>query len=526
MASTSDWAVFLDDFNGTNKSIIPWSGHSYWQKTPPRTAIIANERVSGQDAVNNQNRLFGFTAAFHDSHDATANWDRLILNKQVINNKKTDVDKAKQILATVYLYADNNPDNLPTDDRGPASLSPAKYDPKNPTKRSGGQWWYAQNFQVEKTINMGTKGKDELAANAKDANAAYAQVTAILWAFNKVYGDPSGQGVDFVPVDVVPVFDSYFVKSLGNFSIQGINANLKQLGLDGVIVPITESAPATKTKGYTNNWNFISTLYNSQLIDGFIGDSFTPGQEGSLPPDALSIYQSNIPYAMDSNFNHFPEYTENGKFVSHFYDGNGSMPVRSSVWFGTEEINGQMVTGILPWDAAAEVGFLPDKYYSIKQKPLGDNNTLGTDNADKITGTDLGDHIHGLGGDDALVAGAGNDQLNGNGGNDVLFGGKGDDLLFGGSGDDDHYGGKGADIFYLSAGDDTIHDFSIEEGDKVFHRYPDSLSVNQLSIDWTDLMSVYRSPNGGLRLESEDGICTTLVNVSLASFLESNSFAQ
>ena len=245
-----------------------------------------------------------------------------------------------------------------------------------------------------------------------------------------------------------------------------------------------------------------------------------------MPSTALPIYQSNIPYAMDSDFNFFSDYTNNFKdrFVSHFYDGNGSLPVRSSVWFGTEKIDGQMVTGILPWDAATKVGFLPDKYYTIKQKPLGNNNTLGTEKADQVTGTALADNLHGLGGNDNLIAGAGNDELNGNEGNDILFGGKGNDRLFGGAGDDDHYGGKGADIFYLSAGGDTIHDFSIEEGDKVFHRYPNSLSVNQLPNPYNDVMSVYQSPNGNLRLESQDGIYTTLVNVDKASFLDSNPF--
>ena len=525
MAFTSDWAVFLDDFNGKHDP-SPWKDHSYWEKTPPRTAIIANERVSGQKDVNNKNRLFGFSAAFHLPNDAIANWDRLSKNQVLINKQKSDIEKAKQILATVYLYAENDPDQLPTNNRGPASLPPAKFNPKYPTKRSGGQWWYAQNFQVEKDIRIGTDNKTDLANNRTDANAAYAQVTAILWAFNKVYVDPSNRGADFVPVDVVPVFDSYFVKSLGNFTIQGIKDNLKQLGLEDVITPIAESAPKATTPKYVDNWNFISTLYNSQLIDGFIGDSFKPGEEGSMPSTALPIYQSNIPYAMDSDFNFFSDYTNNFKdrFVSHFYDGNGSLPVRSSVWFGTEKIDGQMVTGILPWDAATKVGFLPDKYYTIKQKPLGNNNTLGTEKADQVTGTALADNLHGLGGNDNLIAGAGNDELNGNEGNDILFGGKGNDRLFGGAGDDDHYGGKGADIFYLSAGGDTIHDFSIEEGDKVFHRYPNSLSVNQLPNPYNDVMSVYQSPNGNLRLESQDGINTTLVNVDKASFLDSNPF--
>ena len=169
MAFTSDWAVFLDDFNGKHDP-SPWKDHSYWEKTPPRTAIIANERVSGQKDVNNKNRLFGFSAAFHLPNDAIANWDRLSKNQVLINKQKSDIEKAKQILATVYLYAENDPDQLPTNNRGPASLPPAKFNPKYPTKRSGGQWWYAQNFQVEKDIRIGTDNKTDLANNRTDAS--------------------------------------------------------------------------------------------------------------------------------------------------------------------------------------------------------------------------------------------------------------------------------------------------------------------------------------------------------------------
>ena len=60
--------------------------------------------------------------------------------------------------------------------------------------------------------------------------------------------------------------------------------------------------------------------------------------------------------------------------------------------------------------------------------------------------------------------------LVGNAGNDVITGGSGDDLLMGGAGNDNLTGGLGADIFRFikfEAGQDTIADFNVTQGDKI-----------------------------------------------------------
>jgi hypothetical protein len=75
--------------------------------------------------------------------------------------------------------------------------------------------------------------------------------------------------------------------------------------------------------------------------------------------------------------------------------------------------------------------------------------------------------LKGSNGPDNLVGGSGDDTLSGRGGDDVLTGGPGDDALD---------GDAGADTFSWSRGDlgsaddpayDTIHDFSLDDGDKL-----------------------------------------------------------
>src|SRR5919106_876104 len=88
----------------------------------------------------------------------------------------------------------------------------------------------------------------------------------------------------------------------------------------------------------------------------------------------------------------------------------------------------------------------------------GDDNIVGTDNADSINGGNGNDNIQGCGG---------NDNLNGNNGNDVIDGGEGDDKVFGNNNDDTLTGGPGADEFQCGNGDDTITDYTPSEGDTI-----------------------------------------------------------
>lgn len=86
----------------------------------------------------------------------------------------------------------------------------------------------------------------------------------------------------------------------------------------------------------------------------------------------------------------------------------------------------------------------------------GDDELIGTPDADIIharTGNDL---VRGLAGDDVLYGQLGDDELLGDGGRDLLLGGAGNDHLLGGSGADRLLGGAGDDVLTGGAGNDRL----------------------------------------------------------------------
>lgn len=108
----------------------------------------------------------------------------------------------------------------------------------------------------------------------------------------------------------------------------------------------------------------------------------------------------------------------------------------------------------------------------------GNDSLWGGEGDDTLEGGNGNDRLWGGLGNDVLSGGSGNDRLwgddgrdvlRGGNGNDILYGGRGNDRLDGGKGDDQLYGGTGADTFVFSKGYavDTIHDFTISEGDRV-----------------------------------------------------------
>lgn len=118
---------------------------------------------------------------------------------------------------------------------------------------------------------------------------------------------------------------------------------------------------------------------------------------------------------------------------------------------------------------------------------LGGDDTLdGKSGIDKLFGGEDDDRLKGGGGNDELygeddndniIGGGGNDIVDGGTGNDTLQGALGNDKLYGGLGVDTLSGGAGSDSFYFSGVDtgdflddlaDTITDFNIGEGDKIY----------------------------------------------------------
>jgi Ca2+-binding RTX toxin-like protein len=91
---------------------------------------------------------------------------------------------------------------------------------------------------------------------------------------------------------------------------------------------------------------------------------------------------------------------------------------------------------------------------------VGDDNLLGTIDADLIDGLAGNDTIAGLAGDDTLLGGEGQDVIEGGEGFDYLEGGSDNDTLLGGNGDDQLYGGAGIDSIEGGDGNDFLYDVS------------------------------------------------------------------
>jgi len=143
---------------------------------------------------------------------------------------------------------------------------------------------------------------------------------------------------------------------------------------------------------------------------------------------------------------------------------------------GNDEIDGGPGTDLLVGGAGADTlqgGPARDR---LGGGP-GDDLLEGGDGPDVLEGGAGGDRLEGGDGADVLEGDAGDDVLVGSFGPDVLQGGAGDDVLQGGRGADTLVGGPGADTFIVGLGadpfvdgdveDDTIEDFTPEEGDQI-----------------------------------------------------------
>ena len=237
-----------------------------WPNTPSASVIIGNEKgTTFQDPINKDGRLFGFTASLNAQGSEL--WE-------IIN---AEVDP------TAILDAAFNKD------QGKSSVLKNRGD--------SSKWFYAQNFQVT-DIKSATANPDEV----------YAGVAAVLWAFDQLY--PS--------IDSIPVFDSYYVKSLGDYDASKIQTMLS---------PIFNLEVKNSPKQL--QWNFISILYENGLIDGFIGDVYTLGKEGKFPTGAdVKPFASSVPYALQSTWDNLPN--EGGIITTDF---DGTLPVNGSVYF-------------------------------------------------------------------------------------------------------------------------------------------------------------------------------------------------
>ena len=106
----------------------------------------------------------------------------------------------------------------------------------------------------------------------------------------------------------------------------------------------------------------------------------------------------------------------------------------------------------------------PDKTDSV-----WDFSNIQMDNISSISSLELNDTVTGTAGTDVLLGGNGTDSLHGFSGGDCIDGGQNDDNLWGDGHADStaNQGDRGADVFVLTSklGKDTIHDFSVADGD-------------------------------------------------------------
>ncbi|WP_114992974.1 hypothetical protein [Synechococcus sp. UW179A] len=363
-------------------------GLDEWANTPRGSTVIGNEAsTTFQDQINNDGRLFGFSAALNAQ--GVGLWEKI--------NQEVD---PTAILDAAFIQ-----------DQGKSSVLN--------NRGNSSKWFYAQNFQIT----------DVKTANAK-SNEVYAGVAAVLWSVKQLY--PS--------IDRIPVFDSYYVKSLGNYDANKIQTLLS---------PIFNLQVTTPPK--QGNWNFISTLYDNGLIKGFIGDIYALGKEGQFPTDAKP-FSAPVPYALQSTWDNLPN--EGGKITS---DYSGSLPVNGSVYFpGAVPHNFDGSDYLIPTNSPLSASSLPTVQTPEANQALVDESIQIIDGVTQLTDADdlltnqSNFKLRMMGGKDFLevIGGKGN-FANGNMGEDTI-------VLKGGSGE--YLGGRDNDTFEV---------FNAEEGTSV-----------------------------------------------------------
>ena len=381
-SSAMPYAFFLDTI-------------SSYTNTPNGSVIIGETNLAGQKEINDSKRFFGMSAAFNGGGDATATW-RLIKQKINTISRLSGNAKASAIVNAALLY--------------PIELDPSlnggrPEDPKN--------WFYAQNFQMK---------------NPADAAENYAFVTIMLWAANQLYPNTK----------IIPVFDSYYVKGL-NFPSSGIvdevNALITPLGIPA-LEKINDKPPEGK------QWNMLSTFYNNNLIDGWIGDIYgdkgdTTNLEGKLPTPESPFYSKNpVPYVLQSRSDYLDQKSKL-PIGSDYYDPKGIMPFNASIDF-----NGDLTVPV-GYSPSSKLTPVPKPYPATSLAPIG---VQTTDGYTKFTGSD--ESLIGQsdiksrmrGGDDYLEVIGGNNYAHGNMGKDII-------VLRGGIGE--YLGGKGNDTFIV-----------------------------------------------------------------------------
>ncbi len=142
---------------------------------------------------------------------------------------------------------------------------------------------------------------------------------------------------------------------------------------------------------------------------------------------------------------------------------------------------------------------------------------------ENVFGSDYNDVLRGNAAANELRGNDGRDWLYGNDGNDWLSGGDGNDVLVGGRGADHLIGDAGADVFRFTAtGDsyamlghqDTVLDFTHNEGDKLDFRWIDAKAGQAGEQDFHFIGSAAFTAEGQIRAHASNGDMIVEVNTA------------
>ncbi|MEL6791958.1 MAG: calcium-binding protein [Pseudomonadota bacterium] len=136
----------------------------------------------------------------------------------------------------------------------------------------------------------------------------------------------------------------------------------------------------------------------------------------------------------------------------------------------------------------------------------GDDRLIGRGGDDMLLGEAGEDRLVGGGGADMLFGGDGGDRLAGGKGRDELYGGADDDRLIAGKGADLLFGGEGGDrfIFGRKDGDNTISDFSFEEGDSLKFRGKKLIDSDEDLLDFVEMLAEDNRVNTNAEVDGDD----------------------
>ena len=331
---------------------------SSYTNTPGGSVVIGETDAAGQKEINDSGRYFGLSSPFWNGSlpretatpDAAKSWALIAAaNKDNAIKNLNGVAKASAIINAALLY----PDEL--------NPSIRNEDPEN--------WFYAQNFQI---------------ADATEAKENYALVTSVLWAARQLYPNTK----------IIPVFDSYYVKGLNLTpkTASEVSELTSTLG-----IPALTEFESQPPDDLGKQWNMISILHNSGLVDGWIGDIYGSGtpndnNEGKLPTPGgmISPFKPStsnpLPYALQSRSDYLDLKTDL-PIKSDYYDPKEKMPFNASIDF-----NG---------DLTVPIGYSPSdkltptvKPYPVKSlAPIKTPHPESTDYVERLYNSFLDSHL-------------------------------------------------------------------------------------------------------------------------------------